>query len=313
MKVIEEKMGLFSKKKSGKTGEGESKNLPSTIFLNPSLKVLEGFKEDLKLTEPVIRLTKYLRDHFGLHRGDYVTLKKDSIIIKARVDVSSSADGESSICRLNKRARDALAVNIGGEIEIIPPETLILLIDTSGSMSDYLSGMVKMDAAKDAIREFIRSKFLMNQGDKIGIISFGEFATVVEKPSTNYEYLENRSNALSPNGATAMYEGMGLSIDLLSPLAGAKRIIMLTDGVPTTTGRLAIINLAKKAASKHIVIDTVGVGSPFDLMGYDESLLRRIASITGGTFRRVIDVQQLSGQFIQLAEGKNYSYLLPEK
>jgi len=305
-------MGFF-KKKSEKTDEEKSKNLPSTIFLNPSLKVLEGFKEDLKVGEPVIRLTKYLRDRFGLHKGDYITLKNDDLIVKAKVDVSSSSDGADSICRLNKKARDLLAINVGDEIEIIPPETLILLIDTSGSMGDYLSGMVKMDAAKDAIREFIRSKFLMNQGDKIGIVSFGEFATVIEKPSTNYEHLENRANALVPNGATSMYEGMGLSIDLLSSLPGAKRIVMLTDGVPTTTGRLAIINLAKKAASKQIVIDTVGVGSPFDIMGYDESLLRRIASITGGTFRRVIDVQQLSGQFIELAEGKNYSYLLPEK
>ena len=310
------RMGIFKKKSekdSGKKGEDKSRKLPSTIFLNPSLKVLEGFKDDLKLNEPVIRLTKYLRGKYGLHKGDHVTLKKDNQIIKARVDVSSSTDGEDPICRLNRKARELLNVKLGGEIEIIPPETLILLIDTSGSMADFLSGMVKMDAAKDAIREFIRSKFLMNQGDKIGIVSFGEISTVLEKPSTDYEYLENRANALTPNGATAMYEGMGLSIDLLSPLAGAKRIIMLTDGVPTTTGRFAIINLAKKAASKHIVIDTVGVGSPFDIMGYDEVLLRRIAAITGGTFRRVIDVQQLSGQFVELAAGKNYSYLLPEK
>ena len=34
---------------------------------------------------------------------------------------------------------------------------------------------------------------------------------------------------------------------------------------------------------------------------------------TGGTFRRVLDIQQLTGQFRELAEGKNYKYLLPEK
>jgi len=301
-------MGIFKKK-----DEQESKNLPTDIFLNPSIKVLEGFKGDSDIPEPIIRLTKFMREKYGLNKGDTVVLKKGGSLVKAKVDISSAADGNEEVCRLNKTARDILTVNVGEDIDIIPPETLMLLIDTSGSMGDYISGIVKIDATKNAVREFIRNKFLMGQDDKIGIISFGQFATIVERPTTNYEYLESRVDTLIPSGATAMYEGMNLSIDVLSLAGGAKRIVLLTDGIPTTTGRLAIINLAKTAASKHIVIDTVGVGSPFDFMGYDEGLLRRIAEITGGTFRRVLDIQELTGQFRELAEGKNYTYLLPEK
>ncbi len=85
-------------------------------------------------------------------------------------------------------------------------------------------------------------------------------------------------------------------MDVMPP-SGIKRIVLLTDGVPTTTGKLSIISLAKKAAQKRIVIDTVGVGSPFDLMGYDELLLKRIAAITGETLRRVLDMQELTQQF----------------
>jgi len=301
-------MGIFKKKQ-----EGEDKNLPTTIFLSPSLKVLEGFKADTDISEPIIRMTKLMRERYGLNKGDSVVLKKDGNLVKAKVEVSSASDGSEEVCRLNKMARDLLAVNVGEEIEIIPPENLILLIDTSGSMGDFISGISKIDATKNAVREFIRSKFLMGQEDRIGIICFGQFATIVEQPSTNYEYLEHRSDTLVPNGATALHEGMNLAIDVLSLSDGAKRIVLLTDGVPTTTGKLAIITLAKTAAEKRIVIDTVGVGSPFDLMGYDEGLLRRIAAITGGTFRRVLDIQQLTGQFRELAEGKNYKYLLPEK
>jgi len=301
-------MGIFKKK-----DEHDAEILPTTILLKPGLKVMEGFKGDKEVPEPIIRLTKYMREKFGVNKGDTVVLKKDGNLVKVRVEVSSASDGEEQICRLNKKARDLLAVNIGDDIEIIPPESLILLIDTSGSMGDYISGVVKINATKNAVREFIRSKFLMSHDDKIGIISFGEFASIVEKPSTNYEYLENRTDVLIPNGSTAMYEGINLSIDVLSLSSGAKRIVLLTDGVPTTTGRMAIITLAKTAASKHIVIDTVGVGSPFDFMSYDEWLLKRIAAITGGTFRRVLDIQELTGQFKELAEGKNYTHLLPEK
>ena len=301
-------MGIFKKKQ-----EGEDKNLPTTIFLSPSLKVLEGFKADTDISEPIIRMTKLMRERYGLNKGDPVVLKKDGNLVKARVEISSASDGSEEVCRLNKMARDLLAVNMGDEIEIIPPENLILLIDTSGSMGDYITGISKIDATKNAVREFIRSKFLMGQEDRIGIVSFGQFATIVERPSTNYEYLEHSSDTLFPNGATALHEGMSLAIDMLSLSGGVKRIVLLTDGVPTTTGKLAIITLAKTAAEKRIVIDTVGVGSPFDFMGYDEGLLRRIAAITGGTFRRVLDIQQLTGQFRELAEGKNYKYLLPEK
>jgi Mg-chelatase subunit ChlD len=180
-------------------------------------------------------------------------------------------------------------------------------------MADYISGTEKINAAKNAVVEFIRSKFLMGQGDRVGMISFGQYATIIEKPSVQYEFLENRVDALRPNGATAMFEGLRLSLDNLSTSSGAKRIVLLTDGIPTTTGRMSIISLAKEAATRKIVIDTVGVGTPFDLMGYDEMLLRRIAAITGGTFRRVMDIEQLSGQFRELAEGKNYTHLLPEK
>ena len=301
-------MGIFNKKDEQKT-----EKLPTTIFLNPTLKLLEVFKDDIGIPEPIIRLTKHMREKFGVSKGDHVVLKKDDRLVKVKVDVSSVSDGIGEVARVNPAARDLLSANIGDEIEVIPPESLILLIDTSGSMGDYISGMMKMEATKNAVKEFIRNKFLMGHDDKIGIISFGQFATVVEKLSNNYEHLENRAATLMPNGATAMHEGVGLSIDLLSSPGGAKRIVLLTDGIPTTSGRMSIIGLAKKAASKQIVIDTVGVGSPFDLLGYDEGLLRKIAAITGGTFRRVLDIKELAGQFRELAEGKNYSHLLPEK
>jgi uncharacterized protein YegL len=306
-------MGIFRKKDERERQDPDGRNLPTTIFMSPGLKVLKGFKEDSAVSEPIVRLTKILRERFGLGRGDTVTLKKGGALVKARVEVSSAADGREEACRLNRAARDILGAALGDQIEIVPPETLILLIDTSGSMGDFISGLVKIDATKNAVREFIRSKFLMGQEDRAGIISFGEYATVVEKPTTDYEHLENRAATLFANGATAMHEGMGLAIDQLSFTGGMKRIVLLTDGVPTTTGRQAVLSLAKKAAALRIVIDTVGVGSPFDFMGYDEALLKKIAAITGGTFRRVIDIQELTGQFRELAEGKNYTYLLPGK
>ena len=300
-------MGIFRKQNGG-----EKSGLPSTIFQNPTLKILEGFKEDGGSEDVIVRLAKHLRERLGLKRGDTVTLRSGDRYVKARVEVSSASDRDRAVARLTPRSRELLGVSIGDDIEVIPPETCMLLIDTSGSMADYISGIVKLDATKNAVIEFIRSKFLMDHGDRAGIISFGEFATVVKKPTTEYENLENSVHMLSANGSTAMYEGLSLALDLL-PHGGVQRIVLITDGVPTTTGKLSILSLAKRAAQKRVVIDTIGVGSPFDLMGYDEHLLRRIAAITGGTFTRVLDIQELTGRFVELARKKNYTYLLPEK
>jgi Mg-chelatase subunit ChlD len=301
-------MGLFRNKEES---QGDT-SLP-VKYSNPVLRIKEGFKNDGNIPEPVVRLTRFFRERFGLGKGDYVIVKKGDQYIRARVEVSSAKDGSQEVARLNPKARELLDAKVGEEIQVLPHETLVLLIDTSGSMADFVSGVVKIEAAKNAVREFIRSKFLMRQDDRIGIVSFGQLANWIERPSVNYERLENRTLILLPNGETAMHEELRMSIDNLAPVAGAKRVVLLTDGVPTTTGKAHILNLAREAAEKNIVIDTVGVGSPFDFMGYDEQLLRRIAAITGGTFRRVLDIQQLTGQFRELAEGKNYTYLLPEK
>lgn len=306
-------MGLFGKKESRGEGPETDHNLPSKELVNPSLQILQGFREDENLTEPIVRLTRFFRERFGVGRGDRVVLKKGDRMIQARVEVSSAEDGNRDVARLNPRSRELLDAAIGDRVDIMPREVMFLLIDTSGSMSDFVSGIVKMEASKNAVREFIRSKFLMGQGDRLGIIGFGERAMMIETPSVNYEHVENRADILTPNGSTALFEGMKMAIDNLSAEGGAKRIVLLTDGVPTTTGRGPVIDLAKQAAALHIVIDTVGVGSPFDFMSYDEPLLRRIAAITGGTFRRVLDIQQLSDQFRELAIGKNYTHLLPEK
>ena len=305
-------MGLFSKK-ADDGQEGLNRNLPTPVFESPTIRILEGFRQDSQSSEPIVRLARHLREQFGVRRGDYVTLRKGDRAVRARVDVSSQSDGADRVARLSRSTRDLLEVHLGDEIEIIPAETLMLLIDTSGSMMNYISGIQKMDATKNAVCEFIRSKFLMGQEDRIGIVSFGEAAAIIEECSTNYEHLENRIDALRPNGATAMFEGMTMAMDSLGKGGGAKRIVLLTDGMPTTTGKMAITNLAKQAAAQSIVIDTVGVGTPFDFMSYDEMLLRRIASITGGTFRRVLDVGQLSEEFRNLALGKNFAYLLPEQ
>ena len=100
-------------------------------------------------------------------------------------------------------------------------------------------------------------------------------------------------------------------MDLLEGMGGLKRTLLLTDGCPTTTGPREVIDEAYRAASHGVVIDTVGVGSPFGFASYDEHLLREIARITGGRFIRVRDVHFLAEEFRRLALEKKYQYFLP--
>lgn len=80
---------------------------------------------------------------------------------------------------------------------------------------------------------------------------------------------------LEASGSTNMYEGLKAAI-----ATGTNHIILLTDGLPTSSSPEAIINMVKSANSSHkFTVSTVGVGAE-----EAKSFLSQLASDNGGTF-----------------------------
>ncbi|ELU16027.1 hypothetical protein CAPTEDRAFT_193020 [Capitella teleta] len=108
-------------------------------------------------------------------------------------------------------------------VEAATPESkdVVVVIDTSGSMSNPYSSRVLMDIAKEAANTVITT---LNPNDRVGIVSFSERARTATEGNNilkckrtelalatpqNKEYLKSYVNNLRPNGTT--FYGRALS------------------------------------------------------------------------------------------------------
>lgn len=288
-----------------------------SVFVNTSpisssavpLEVGAAIKGDENDAEPVVRLSRQMRTNLGLKKGDYVNIKSGDAELPVRVEVG--AKGDASVARLNPVARGMLQVQVGDLIEVVPYETLVLLIDASGSMDESLGFMKsKMGATREAIARLIGSKARSKERDLVGLVTFGEECELVSEPTDDFDLLARRARGISTCGLTAMFEGLEYTLELLDEAAGLRRAILLSDGCPTTTGDGLVLELAHKAKSMGVVIDTIGVGGGAkQKISYDEALLRRISEITGGKFAPVSAVRALEEEFLALSDSKKIPLL----
>jgi Mg-chelatase subunit ChlD len=260
--------------------------------------------------EPVVRLSGEMRRNLGLADGQYVNLQSGEHRLPARVEAGAAEDGQTA--RLNPMARGMLQVEVGDLVEIVPYETLVLLIDASGSMDEGLGFLKsKMDATREAIDRLIAGKARSRERDLVGVVTFGEECTLISEPLADMEALARRARGLRTCGRTAMFEGLAYTLEVLDEAGGLRRVILLSDGCPTTTGSSLILDLAAKARDMGVVIDTIGVGGAVRdrQVSYDEELLRGIATITGGRFSHVHEVKALEEEFELLGDAKRIPLL----
>jgi Ca-activated chloride channel family protein len=179
---------------------------------------------------------------------------------------------------------------------------VILVTDVSGSMN-------ATDVQPDRLTAAVKAaKTLANKLPptfRIGLIAFSDYAEQRVAPTTDRSQVKGALDQLAAEGGTAM--GDGLERGLFSartpvPNAdgnGVRRlpsvIVLLSDG-KNTSGQLDPVDVAKQAASVHVPIYTIALGTPDgqvqlrDNFGFlqrvqvppDIEGLRRIAQVSGG-------------------------------
>jgi uncharacterized protein YegL len=154
---------------------------------------------------------------------------------------------------------------------------VVLVIDTSGSMSDPTSGggETKLQAARDAARRFIGQ--LVAGRDQAAIVQFNIEATVVvpltDDPGAAVAGLDRLTQATG----TRIDLALDVARDVLTgPLRRADNnpvLVLLTDGEPTGTTRADVLAAAARAQSAGLLVFTIGLGTAID-----HDLLRGCAS-----------------------------------
>lgn len=187
---------------------------------------------------------------------------------------------------------------------------LILAIDISGSMQEVdmaINGKFasRIDVLKSVVAGFIDRRV----GDRIGLILFGSraynYVPLTYDRKALGELLDGISTGLAGR-QTAIGDAIGIAVKTLSQQQSRHKVLILVSDGSNTSGKSDPLASAHIAAKLGMTIHTVGVGnseaerqqllntqSTQPEIALNETLLRQIAVISGGSYFRAKDEASL--------------------
>jgi Ca-activated chloride channel family protein len=174
--------------------------------------------------------------------------------------------------------------------------SVVLCVDTSGSMTATDVNPTRAQAALSAMRAFIAQAPAQTA---IGIVSFATGAQVLTQPTRDRDSLQSALDAIPPpNGATAIGDALSVARKML-PATGARAVVLITDG--ENNAGSDPMDAARALGAAHIPLYTIGIGTnsgalipgTLQTAGIDEEALRAYAAAAGGAYSRADDATQL--------------------
>jgi len=213
-------------------------------------------------------------------------------------------------------ARPQVAVAVARE-----EATVILAMDSSGSMTATDVAPDRMTAAREAASSFVED---LPDGFNVGVVSFSNEADVVVPPTADREEALRGLSALVADNGTALGDAIARSVDLGvtsldEQLAAAAAedtpvvVLVLSDGA-NTTGDYEPLEAAQKAVDADVPVYTVALGTDEGTVqgpdGYggmrtirvppDRKTLAQVAETTGGTFFEAADEDALRSVYDEI-------------
>jgi Ca-activated chloride channel family protein len=190
--------------------------------------------------------------------------------------------------------------------------TVVLAIDVSNSMAAADIKPSRIGAAKITAEDFVREQ---PAGVRIGVVSFGPSAVIVQPPSFDHAVVLQAIEHLSLGGGTSLAAGILTSLDAIAgktlivnkaALAqdnsgdvnigyyGGATIVLISDGEDTT--QTGPVTMARLASTAGVRVQTIGVGTvagtTVQIDGFsvatamDPQTLESVAAVTNGSFHQ---------------------------
>ena len=194
---------------------------------------------------------------------------------------------------------------------------LMLAVDISGSMSETDMTVDGRAASRLEVLKVVVGRFIdRRQGDRLGLILFGSraynYVPLTFDLDTLGALLQDVSTGLAGRH-TAIGDAIGIAIKAISESgAGHKVLILVTDG-SNTAGFEDPVLAAAAASQLGLTIHTIGVGSDIETLVriygrhnipdgvlLNESVLSRIADVTGGRYFRATSSDALEQIYLEL-------------
>ena len=171
-------------------------------------------------------------------------------------------------------------------LEMIPRQkkeslALILVVDASGSMANYIGPDQKIQLALEGVRASIRA---LDDEDRVGVIAFAAKIRMDSPPTTAHEEILREVGKLRPGSGTKMYPALEKAYQRLKTVdAKQKHILLLSDGKSAGD----FIPLAKRIAADKMTLSTIALGDA------DRELMKAIAEAGRGGYRDVRNISEL--------------------
>ena len=158
---------------------------------------------------------------------------------------------------------------------------LMLVVDASGSMANYIGPDQKIQLALEGVRASIRA---LDDEDRVGVIAFAAKIRMDYAPTTAHEKILSEVGKLRPGSGTKMYPALEKAYEQLQTVdAKQKHILLLSDGKSEGD----FMPLAKRLAANKMTLSTIAIGDA------DRELMKAIAEAGGGGYRDVQNISEL--------------------
>ena len=193
-------------------------------------------------------------------------------------------------------------------VEMTPRErkdavSIVFVLDTSGSMANYVEARQKIGLAIEGVRAGIRN---LDAEDEAGILGFNVDVHTLSDLTSDHEALRETVSRLRPTGGTTKMESATKrAYEMLKAnTAKRKHIVLLSDG-KSDGDASAFFDVAERIAEAQIGITTIAIGDA------NKERLTRFAESGGGRAVFVENIQQLPAILTE-AVRETQRYILQE-
>lgn len=180
----------------------------------------------------------------------------------------------------------AVAIARPNVTRAVPDEraTIVLVVDSSGSMLARDVRPTRLGAAQEAVRQFLEK---VPGRVKVALVSFSSVPQVVAPATHDHELVRSSLEFLYPGGGTAIGDAIERAIEVARRGVGVPAnskekipaaIILLSDGAQRS-GRLSPLGAAQLARDAGIRVYTVALGTPNGVVLFDQSGIQRAVPV----------------------------------
>ena len=197
---------------------------------------------------------------------------------------------------------DGVEQTVEGFQEAADPVSIILALDSSGSMKPSAEAVMK------AARTFVQS---IREEDSLAVLTFADRPLFAHDLTTTREWSLDAIDEYTPIGGTALYDTVVDSLARLRRVEGRRVLVLLTDGRDEDNPGTGPGSLHTYAEALGELRDTEAVVYPIGLgPNIDPAVMEGLAVESGGAAYFPQDVSTLAADYRRIVENLRRRYVI---